>query len=318
LTILLTWFDWHIPVLFNELIYGLKINKAKQNIVVDATLWMGWHAKWVIENLSENDIFIWFDADKDNLERAKNNIISHFWEKIQNKNIKLFFIYSNFRFLKEKLFEIWIEKISAIYYDFWVNSVHYDNWEKWFSFRFNGPLDLRFDRNNWITAAYVVNNYSESELRDIFYKYWEEKKTPFIVKEILTQRQIKKIETTYELLDIIEKSSFDPKSKTRVFQALRIEVNDEFEVIKKSLNEAIEILDKDWIMACITFHSLEDRLTKEIFWEFSRDEIDDFTWHIKTRWIARKVTKKPITPLELEITNNPRSRSAKLRIIQKN
>lgn len=318
LTILLNWFSWHIPVLYKELIYGLGISNIRQNIVVDATLWLGWHAKWVIENLCENDIFIWFDADLDNLENAKNNIINHFWDKIKNKNIQLFFIYSNFRNITEKLSEIWIEKITAIYYDFWVNSVHYDNWDKWFSFRFDWPLDLRFDRNNWITASDVINNYSESDLRRVFYNYWEEKKTPFIIKSILQKREIKKITTTFELLDIIEKASFDPKSKTRVFQALRIEVNDEFWAIKESLNKAIPLLKEEWIMACITFHSLEDRITKQIFWEFCKDEIDDFSWQISKKWIAKKITKKPIIPTNQEIENNPRSRSAKLRIIQKN
>lgn len=318
MTILLTWFDWHIPVLYKELIYGLKIDKNKQNIVVDATLWMGWHAKWVIENLNDNDIFIWFDADQDNLIQAKNNIEAHFSEYIKNKKIKLFFIYSNFRFLEDKLREIWIDEITHIYYDFWVNSVHYDNPDKWFSFRFNGPLDLRFDKNDWINASYIVNNYTEAELRNIFYKYWEEKKTPFIVKEIIKERQLKGIETTFELLEIIKKSSFDPKSKTRIFQALRIEVNNEFDVIKESLLQAIKILAKGWIMECITFHSLEDRLTKEIFWNFTKDEIDDYTWHIKIKWTASKITKKPIIPTPEEVEKNPRSRSAKLRIIQKN
>lgn len=318
LTILATCFDWHIPVLYNEMIYGLNIAKNKQNIVVDATLWLGWHAIWVIEQLNENDIFIWFDADIDNLEQAKINIINHFWDVITNKNIKLFFIYSNFSLLGEKLKDIGINEISHIYYDFWVNSVHYDNATKWFSFRFDGPLDLRFDKNSWITASYVVNNYSEEELRNIFYKFWEEKKTPFIAREIINVRKEKKIASTFDLLEIIEKSSFDPKSKTRIFQALRIEVNNEFRVIKESLNQAINLLQKDWIIACITFHSLEDKLTKKIFLEFSEDEIDDYTWHIKNKWKAKKLTKKPIIPTPEEILNNPRSRSAKLRIIQKN
>ena len=318
LTILATCFDWHIPVLYKELIYSIEIDKNKQNIVVDATLWLGWHARWIIEKLWKNDIFIWFDADKDNLEQAKINIEKHFWDSLKNKNIKLFFIYSNFRFLEEKLKEIWITKITHIYYDFWVNSVHYDNAEKWFSFRFDWPLDLRFDKNTWITASYIVNNYDESALKNIFYKFWEEKKTPFIVKEIIESRKQKKILTTFDLLGIIEKSSFDPKSKTRIFQALRIEVNNEFSVIKESLSQAISILDNNWTITCITFHSLEDKLVKEIFWELTKDEINDYTWHIKNKWLARKITRKPIIPDPEEIINNPRSRSAKLRIIQKN
>jgi len=318
LTILTTNSIWHIPVLFNEILEYIKLFNDRQNIVVDATLGLWWHANWIISKLNNNDIFIWFDSDIDNLEQARLNIESKNWETIKNNNIKIYYINSNFRFINEKLAEIGIDKITHIYYDFGVNSVHYDNSDKWFSFRFEGPLDLRYDRVNSRSASEIVNTYNEAELRQILYSYWEEPKTNFIVREIIEYRKSKKIETTFDLLDIITKSSFDPKSKVRVFQALRIEVNDEFWSIRESLNKVINILDKDWIVACITFHSLEDRLTKEIFVELCKEEIDDYTWQTKKKWIAKKITKKPINPTEKEIQENPRSRSAKLRVIQKN
>lgn len=179
-------------------------------------------------------------------------------------------------------------------------------------------MDLRFDRTTPPSASDIVNNYSESELKKVLYIYWEEPKTNFIVKEIIETRKTKKIETTFDLVDIISKSSFDPKSKVRVFQALRIEVNNEFWSIKESLNKVINILEKDWIIACITFHSLEDKLTKEIFTELCKEEINEITWQTKKKWLAKKITKKPIIPTDKEILENPRSRSAKLRVIQKN
>ncbi|EKE29899.1 MAG: S-adenosyl-dependent methyltransferase MraW [uncultured bacterium (gcode 4)] len=317
MTILATQNPWHIPVLFHEILEGISLHQDRQNIVVDATLWLWWHAIWILSKMNEGDIFIAFDADSDNLKSAQINIEAQIWSELKNKNIKIHYIHSNFRLLKENLLNVWVDKITNIYYDFGVNSVHYDNAEKWFSFRLSWPLDLRYDRTSWKSAKDVVNTYDEQELRKIFYSYWEEKKTPFIVEAILQARKIAPISTTDELADIIQKSSFDPKSKTRVFQALRIEVNDEFWSIRDSLKEAIEMLEVGWTMECITFHSLEDRIVKEIFAGFCEEEIDDFTGQTIKTWIAKKITKKPIIPTAEELERNPRSRSAKLRIIQK-
>ncbi len=305
----------HIPVLYEEILENLDISTTKKNVVIDATLWLWWHASWIIEMLKDGDIFVWFDADKDNLDAASSklkSLIDSTW-----KNIKANFVHSNFCNIAQNLAELSIDNPTHIYYDFWVNSVHYDIAEKWFSFRYDWPLDLRYDRSKWITAADIVNTYDENELKRVFYEFWEEKKTPFIVKAILIKRSSSPILTTKELAEIISSSSFDPKSKTRVFQALRIEANKEFDVIRESLSQSIRILNKWWRIACITFHSLEDKLIKEIFNDYTKEEIDDFTGHTIKSWIAKKITKKPIVPTELEIEKNPRSRSAKLRIIEK-
>lgn len=308
---------WHIPVLLSELVDSIKIFKDRQNIIVDCTLWLAWHATEIIKKLNKDDIFIGFDADIDNLETARQNIEKNIWEYIKEKNIKIHLVNSNFKNLKLELDKIWIQKVTWVYYDLGVSSVHFDDESKWFSFRWDGVLDMRFDRTSWITAKEIINTYSENDLYRIFREYWEEKKVKFIIDKILEIRKNKEINTTKELLEIIESSSYDPKSKLRVFQALRIEVNNEFWVIKDSIKQAVNLLDKDWIIAVITFHSLEDRLVKQIFTEYINVEKDNITGQDKTPRILEKVYKKPLIPTELEINTNPRSRSAKLRVVRK-
>lgn len=307
----------HIPVLYKETIDILDISNKKQNIIVDCTLWLGWHALGVINRLNKNDIFVWIDADIQNLNEAKKNIQIQIGDKIEKDNISIYYINSNFENIKEEIENIWLKWITWIYYDFGVNSVHYDIADSGFSFRFDWSLDMRFDKSKWKTAQEIINNYSDIDLKRIFWKYWEEPKTVFIVNEILKRRNLKPIQTTFELLDIIQKSSYDPKSKTRVFQAIRMEVNNELSVIERSLESAIQILDLWWIIACITFHSLEDRLVKQTFKGFCENTINEYTWQIAKEWMATKINKKPIIPTEIEIKDNPRSRSAKLRAIEK-
>lgn len=308
---------WHTSVLLNELVNAIKLDKNRQNIVVDATLWLAWHAVEIIKKMWKWDVFVGFDADFDNLEVASKNIDEKVWEYISENEIKIYLINSNFRHLKGKLNEIWIDKVNNVYYDLWVSSVHLDDESKWFSFRWEWALDMRYDRSSGITAKDVINNYWENELYRVLRDYWEEKKVKFIVDEILAQRKIKSINTTKEFLEIIEKSSFDPKSKTRVFQAIRIEVNDEFWAMKESIKSAVNMLEIGWILAVITFHSLEDRITKQMINSFIETEIDQITGQNLTKPILEKVSKKPIEPQEFEVKQNPRSRSAKLRIAKK-
>lgn len=308
---------WHIPVLLNELVDSIEIAWDRQNIVVDCTLGLAGHASEIIKKLNKWDIFVWFDADEDNLKNASLNIDKNVWEYIKEKNIKIYLINSNFRNLKWELNKIWIDKISWIYYDLGVSSVHFDDENKWFSFRWEGILDMRFDRKSGITAKDIINKYSENDLYRVFREYGEEKKSKFIINNILKTRSEKEIKTTKDLLEIIESSSFDPKSKLRVFQALRIEVNDEFGALKGSLQDAVKLLDIGWIISVISFHSLEDRIVKQTFNEFIKTEINQITGMNITKPVLEKVYKKPLIPKQNELDSNPRSRSSKLRVLKK-
>lgn len=320
----------HISVLLNELVDSININKNKTNIIVDCTLGMWWHASKIIEKMNPWDIFIWFDADIKNLREAKQRLEENFkdskithwfiestWDKSENQ-INIVLIHSNFVHLKRELQNIWIEKITGIYYDLWISSLHVDEAERWFSFKKDGPLDMRFDKNSWVTAANIVNSYTQSELRSIFVEYWEEPNSNKIAARIVEKRKAQKLKTTKDLSDIIEYTSRNQKSKNRIFQALRIETNKELENIEISLQDAIKLLEENWKIFVISFHSLEDRITKQIFKRETRDCIcDDLICSCKHKKSLKLGTKKPILPTKEEIENNPRSRSAKARYAEK-
>jgi 16S rRNA (cytosine1402-N4)-methyltransferase len=176
---------------------------------------------------------------------------------------------------------------------------------------------MRFDRTRGKTAQDLIETLDEKELMRIMYVYADEKKAPFIARAIVEERAKKPIQTTFELRDLIEKASFDPKSAPRVFQAFRIAVNDEFGHVERSLGQAIDRLSLGGRIAVITFHSIEDRLVKNIFAPHLVGVQDEITGQIKIPPKLKKVTKKPIEPTEQEIQKNPRSRSAKLRIVER-
>lgn len=295
----------HISVLLEELVNSIEIFDSRQNIIVDCTLWMAGHAIQIINKMWENDIFIWFDADERNLKLAKINI-----EK-SNPKPKIILINSNFINLKEELKNVWIEKITGIYYDLWLSSLHLDEAERWFSFMKDWPLDMRLDNNHWKKASEIVNSYTASELREIFMKYWESSQSNKVAHKIVDSRKQKKFETTFDLSEVI---AGWPKEKSKIFQALRIEVNKELEAMEKSIPDALELLEKDWNIFVISFHSLEDRITKQIFKKETRDcicsDIICSCHHIKS---LKLHSKKPIIPTEQEIKYNSRSRSAKAR-----
>ena len=315
----------HISVLYEELVSAIEIFTNRQNIIVDCTLWMWGHGKGIIEKMNLWDVFIWFDADSKNLvlasERLKKiddtKIINNLSEVcLDKKNIIL--INSNFVNLKQELENRWIKEITGIYYDLWISSVHIDEAERWFSFRFDWPLDMRFDTSQGITAKQVVNSYKKEKLYEIFRNYGEEPASKKISEAIYRQRRNKKIETTKDLLEIIEENSKHPKVKTRIFQAIRIEVNKELENMEISFKNAIELLIKDWIIFVISFHSLEDRITKQIFKKETKDCIcTDIICTCKHSKTLKLLTKKPILPTNTEIQYNPRARSAKARIAKK-
>jgi 16S rRNA (cytosine1402-N4)-methyltransferase len=206
---------------------------------------------------------------------------------------------------------------DVILADLGVSSPHLDNAGRGFSISADGPLDMRFDRTHGQTARDLVMHLEDRELVRIFSLYGEEKKSWFIANEIIKRRKVEPIDTTEKLVEIIRSASYDDKSPLRVFQALRIAVNEEFAHIEKSLKQALELLEVGGLIAVITFHSLEDRLVKNIFSPYLEDTIDPVTGQIREKARFAKYTKKPIIPTEKEVENNPRSRSAKMRVIKR-
>lgn len=302
----------HISVLLQELVENAKFFKDRKNIVVDCTLWLAWHASKIIELLNPGDIFVWFDADKDNLALAKKRL-----EGIRD-DIEIKLINSNFLYIKEELEKVGINEITYVYYDLWLSSVHFDDASKGFSFRETGPLDMRLDRTSKLKAYDVVNYYSLNDLIKIFREYWEENMSTRIAKSIVEARLLKTIDTTTDLAEIINKISFQPQVKARIFQAIRIEVNKELENLEKSLSDAIELLVNWWRIFAISFHSLEDRIVKQTLKREERDcicsDIICTCHHIKS---LKNLYKKPILPTEEEQKANSRSRSAKARVAEK-
>ncbi len=302
----------HISVLLEELTQSIEIFNNKKNTIVDCTLWMWGHAEVIISKMNPWDVFIGFDADKRNIVQAQERL-ENIWEDVEK-----IFVLSNFVSLRDELDARWIKDITGIYYDLWLSSLHLDEAERWFSFRYDGPLDMRFDASKWITAAFVLNNYRREQLIQILQDYGEEPMTQKIVWAICDARKKKKFETTSELNDLILNNSSIPKSNTRVFQALRIEVNAELENLRISLRDAIDLLDKDGNIFVISFHSLEDRIVKQTLKRETRDcictDIICSCWHKKSLKI---INKKPIIPSPEEVEKNPRSRSAKARHAKK-
>ncbi len=301
----------HDPVLIHEVeSYFTAQNPRKY--VFDATLGLGWHAGMMISHMSKDDIFVGIDRDNDNLDIAKKNLSPWIlgWPRVS-------LVHKSFANLDAVLSELHIPEIDFILYDLGVSSAHYDDGERGFSLRFDAPLDMRFDRTQGKTVQDLLRELDARELMKIFSLYADEKKAFFIAEAIVQARKITPIETTQDLLKIIEESSFDKKSPIRVFQALRIAVNEEFKHIEESLRYAVDHLSIGWKIAVITFHSIEDRLVKQLFAPYTEPICNEITWQIITPPRLKKVTKKPIEPTENEIHINPRSRSAKLRIIER-
>ncbi|HHX33148.1 MAG TPA: 16S rRNA (cytosine(1402)-N(4))-methyltransferase RsmH [Mollicutes bacterium] len=304
----------HYSVLKKEVIDGLNINP--DGIYVDATLGYGGHSKEVLKRLRRGFLFA-FDQDEDATsysEKVLSNI---------SNNFKIF--YSNFSFLKEKLAEENITKVDGIIFDLGLSSPQIDEKDRGFSFMQNAVLDMRMDKNASLSAKDIVNNYSYEKLIDIFFTYGEERYSKSIAKNIIKKRAEKEIIYTKELVEII-KSSVPLKyflknhPERRIFQAIRIEVNNELEVLKETLYKAIELLNKGGRICVISFHSLEDRIVKHIFKEKSEvNKIVKGLPEIPKEYlpIIKLINKKPITPSSNEINENSRSKSAKLRIIER-
>ena len=302
----------HISVLKEETIKYL--NLKENSIVVDMTLGYGGHSGEILKRIKKGFLFA-FDQDQDAIAYSDNKL-----KEISN-NYKI--IKSNFVNLKEELKKNNIEKVDAILFDLGVSSPQLDQKDRGFSFHQDAILDMRMDKDNKIDAKYIVNNYNYEQLINIFYKYGEEKYSSSIAKKIIEERNKKEISTTIELVDII-KSSVPEKYKRekhparKIFQALRIEVNNELEVFERALKDSLDILNIDGRICVITFHSLEDKICKEVFKEVSQvDQTLKKLPIIPDEYLPNYKILKTIEPSKEELNLNNRSRSAKLRVIQK-
>ncbi|MBM0046417.1 16S rRNA (cytosine(1402)-N(4))-methyltransferase RsmH [Anaerococcus sp. mt242] len=301
----------HISVLADEVIENLNIKP--DGIYVDLTLGKGGHSKRILENLSENGRLIALDQDKDALNAAKENL-SDF------SNVS--YVKSNFENIDKVLDDLGISKIDGALMDIGVSSYQIDNAERGFSYMHDGPLDMRMDTSNELTAEKIVNEYSLDELQKIFSNYGEERFSRTIARKIVETRDEQRIDTTFKLRDLINKSirSNEAHPEKRVFQALRIEVNRELEVLENTLDKIIDHLNVDGRLCVITFHSLEDRIVKNTFKELEKDCICPPGLPVcvcNHKAKIKIINKKPIIAGKKELKDNSRSKSAKLRVCQR-
>lgn len=305
----------HISVLLNECIEGLNIKK--DGIYVDCTLGGAGHSSEIVKLLGENGRLIGIDQDKDALKAAKERLKEY-------KNVTL--VHSNFHNIYDVLNDLNINGVDGILMDLGVSSYQLDNGERGFSYMQDAPLDMRMNRENSLSAYEVINSYSEEELFRIIKEYGEDKFAKRIASFIVKNREKKSIETTLELVDIIKMAipakarREGPHPAKRTFQAIRIEVNKELDIIENTIRDGVKKLNKGGRMAIITFHSLEDRIVKNVYKDLSNPCKCPSTFPIcvcNKVPTVKTVSRKPIEPSEEELTVNPRSRSAKLRVLEK-
>lgn len=297
---------YHQPVLLVQSIDGMNIQK--DGVYVDVTFGGGGHSKEILRRLKGNAHLYSFDQDAD----AERNIVD---------DKRFTFVRSNFRYMKNFLKYYGEDAgVDGILADLGVSSHHFDDAERGFSFRFDVPLDMRMNQRAKTTSATIINNYSESALADILYFYGELKNSRQIAAAIVKERSQKPIETTGELINIVQPffvRDREKKELAKVFQALRIEVNQEMDALKEMLTAATECLKPGGRLVVITYHSLEDRMVKNIMKTGSIEgkEEKDFFGNVSSPY--KLITRKPIVPDAEEQEKNPRSRSAKLRIAEK-
>ena len=297
--------EYHVPVLLNESIEALDINP--DGIYVDVTFGGGGHSRAILEKLSTRGHLFSFDQDLDAMKNAFQDDI-------------FTFVRSNFMYLKNFLKYYGVEKIDGLLADLGVSSHHFDDEERGFSFRFNAPLDMRMNKSTSVSAADVLNTYPESKLTNIFSLYGELSNAKKIAHTIVQKRNDNPIIDTNQLLDIVKPYFMREREKkdlAKLFQALRIEVNNEMLVLRKMLNQTAEVMNSNGKLVVITYHSLEDRIVKN-FIKSGNCEGDiqkDFYGNIISPFKA--LNNKVITPSEIEMNANPRSRSAKMRVAVK-
>lgn len=298
---------YHVPVLLKESVDGLNIGEG--GIFVDVTFGGGGHSREILSRLDVNGHLYSFDQDADAEKNAEGFDAGKFT-----------FVRSNFRFLKNFLKYHGVEQIDGLLADLGVSSHHFDDSERGFSFRFEGKLDMRMNQRAGKTAADVVNTYDEKQLADVLYLYGELKQSRKIASAIVKSRQTKKVETIGDFLDIVKpffRNEREKKELAKVFQALRIEVNHEMDALRDMLKGATEMLKPGGRLVVITYHSLEDRIVKNVMktGNAEGEEDKDFFGRVNTPY--RLINRQVIVPSDEEMTRNPRSRSAKLRIAEK-
>ena len=304
----------HYSVLLSESIEGLNIKQ--DGIYIDATLGYGGHSSEILKRIPKGHLYS-FDQDKEAIEYSQ--------ERLSKIGDNFTIIHSNFVNMVEELSELGITKVDGIVFDLGLSSPQIDEKERGFSFMSDAPLDMRMNKEESTTAKDIVNDYSLEKLTEVFYSYGEEKMSRQIAKRIIDYRKDKKIETTKELVSIISSAVgakyFNNNHPERnIFQAIRIEVNKELETLQTILPKAINLLNPKGRMSVITFHSLEDRIVKKEFKKYS--EVNELVKGLpeipdEYKPLIKLVNKKPITPSDKELRENSRSKSAKLRIIER-
>lgn len=296
---------YHVPVLLQESIDGLNIKP--DGIYVDVTFGGGGHSREILNRLGENGHLYSFDQDED----AEKNILD---------DDRFTFVRSNFRYIHNWMRYYNVAHIDGLLADLGVSSHHFDDETRGFSFRFDAPLDMRMNNRSGVTAAEILNTYSEEMLADIFYIYGELKNARKIAAAIVKARSYKNIEKTGDLMQETEKLFLREREKkeiAKLFQALRIEVNHEMDALKEMLNGAKEILNEGGRLSVITYHSLEDRIVKNMMKAGNVEGRVTQDFYGRTEAPFRLISNRVITPSEEEQERNPRSRSAKLRIAEK-
>ena len=305
--------EYHKPVLYDEVIENLITNE--NGVYLDCTLGGAGHTIGILENTGEKSTVIAIDQDEDAIRFAKIKL-----ENYQNR-IKIF--KDNFKNLDTVLYLAGYEKIDGILMDIGVSSKQLDNPERGFSYKYDAKLDMRMNKNDKLSAYEVVNDFTEKEISDILYKYGEEPRGRKIAKRIVEKRQEKKIETTLELADLVIKvigKSMKKHPAKRTFQAIRMYVNRELEVLEEALDKAVEHLNDKGRLLVITFHSLEDRFVKNKFKDFEKPcscPPDLPICVCGKKSLGKVLTKKPIIANELELSDNFRAHSAKLRVFER-
>lgn len=296
---------YHIPVLLQETVDGLNINP--DGIYVDVTFGGGGHSREILSRLSPKGHLYSFDQDED----AEQNII---------QDNRFTFVRSNFRYIKNWMRYYSIEQVDGILADLGVSSHHFDAQERGFSFRFDAPLDMRMNQKAQRTAADILNEYSEAQLADLFYLYGELKNARKIAAAVVKNRNNQRIETTGDLMNIIKvffERDREKKELAKVFQALRIEVNQEMQALKEMLTASAVLLKAGGRLSVLTYHSLEDRMVKNLIKTGNVEGHVEKDFFGNTNAPLKMVNNKVIIASEEEQTRNPRSRSAKLRIAEK-